>query len=89
MTAYPTNPRRFSFPVSNGNGFNRGWGILYHHTWGGILMGHGPVGSATKDEDKIPVEIDELHIFSKTLRLREFQNLTRFNQTIRKTNKHP
>lgn len=87
MTGYPTNPRRFSFPISNGNGFNRGWGILYHHTWGGILMGLGPVGSATTDEDKIPVEIDELHIFSKTLRPREIQNLTRFNQIHRETSK--
>ncbi|MGC6464265.1 MAG: LamG-like jellyroll fold domain-containing protein [Akkermansiaceae bacterium] len=89
MTGYPTNPSRFSFPVSNGDGFNRGWGILYHHTWGGILMGHGPVGSATTDENKIPIEIDELHIFSRAIRPREIKNLATYNQTNRITNKQP
>jgi ferric-dicitrate binding protein FerR (iron transport regulator) len=87
MSGYPTNPRRFSFPLSNGNGRNRGWGIIYHHTWGGIIMGHGPVGSATTDERKISIEMDELHVFSNTLRGREIRNLFQNNQTYRKFEK--
>lgn len=85
MTEYPTNPRRFAFPVSNGNGMNNGWGIIYHHTWGGMLMGYGPVGSATTDERRIPIEMDELHIFSESLRDHEIKNLSQHNQTNRPT----
>ncbi|MGC6459917.1 MAG: LamG-like jellyroll fold domain-containing protein [Akkermansiaceae bacterium] len=83
MTNYPTNPRRFAFPVSNGNGNNRGWGIIYHHTWGGIVMGQGPVGSATINENNIPVAIDELHLFNEALRPSEILNLFHYNQTTR------
>lgn len=95
MTEFPTNPLKFAFPVSNSNGANRGWGLLYQHTWGGIIMNHAPVGSASATHgQEVGLSIDELHVFEAILDARRIAALVQSNDPNppprqAKADKHP
>jgi hypothetical protein len=80
MTGLPGTPGNFAFPVSNSNGFNQGWGLLYQDTWGGIVMSVCPVGSGTSGQGRpMGVAIDELHLLEAALDREQIQNLIRHN----------
>jgi hypothetical protein len=82
MTGFPSNERNFAFPVSNSNGANQGWGLLYQHTWGGIIMSVCPVGSGNSTLGQpVALAIDELHIFEAALNSDQILNLIRHNAT--------
>jgi hypothetical protein len=82
MTGFPSNERNFAFPVSNSNGANQGWGLLYQHTWGGIIMSVCPVGSGNSTLGQpVALAIDELHVFEAALNSDQILNLIRHNAT--------
>lgn len=82
MTGFPSNERNFAFPVSNSNGANQGWGLLYQHTWGGIIMSVCPVGSGNSSRGQpVALAIDELHVFEAALNSDQILNLIRHNAT--------
>ena len=81
MTEYPSNSRTFAVPVSNSDGFNAGWGLIYQHTWGGIIMGHSCVGSGSATfGHEVSLAIDELHIFEAALDAEEILNIYHSNE---------
>ena len=88
MDELPSNARKFTLPVTNSNGRNRGWGIIYQYTWGGIIMGGGPVGSATDlHRQEVTVAIDELQLFESALGAHQIQALHQFNSAATPLNK--
>lgn len=80
MTGLPANERKFAFPLSNSNGANEGWGLLYQQTWGGIVMSVCAVGSGSASNGHpVALAVDELHIFEAALTRDQIPNLIRHN----------
>lgn len=80
MTGLPENEWKFAFPLSNSNGANEGWGLLYQQTWGGIVMSVCAVGSGSASNGHpVALAIDELHIFEAALTRDQIPNLIRHN----------
>lgn len=80
MSRFPSGRDNFAFPVSNSNGRNGGWGLVFQDTWGGIIMGLRPVGSASASHGgDASVALDELHIFEAALTAQQLAALHQAN----------